>query len=289
MLDACSSEKSASAPTPMSTSSKPSVRTARSSNASSAILVARKTSSVAATSTVWRAPPPVWPSARWCFPSSTKARRRQLACTRIGPPLLFERLWRDTQCGEVLQRAARRSRLRVSGRARRLPYRPPSADGVRLRPRLRAMARRTIASTAPTACSCITSTAPWPGSARNCRRPIRRPHPGRALRQGSRRGAAVRPPAIAVHRSFGRVHGHHLAVFRGRGRRHARRARPLQGLPAAAEPDDRRRHHRPGGPAGLLGDVARQHRRRHHPDPGDRPAAQPLRHRAGSASSPIAA
>jgi hypothetical protein len=27
----------------------------------------------------------------------------QLACTHIGPPLLFERLWRDTQCGEVLR------------------------------------------------------------------------------------------------------------------------------------------------------------------------------------------
>jgi hypothetical protein len=26
----------------------------------------------------------------------------QLACKRIGPPRLFERLWRDTQCGEVL-------------------------------------------------------------------------------------------------------------------------------------------------------------------------------------------
>ena len=26
-----------------------------------------------------------------------------LACKRIGPPLLFERLWRDTECGEVLQ------------------------------------------------------------------------------------------------------------------------------------------------------------------------------------------
>src|SRR3954469_6088878 len=25
-----------------------------------------------------------------------------LACRRIGPPLLFERLWRDTHCGDVL-------------------------------------------------------------------------------------------------------------------------------------------------------------------------------------------
>src|SRR5206468_649868 len=25
-----------------------------------------------------------------------------LACRRIGPPLLFERLWRDTSCGDVL-------------------------------------------------------------------------------------------------------------------------------------------------------------------------------------------
>ena len=26
----------------------------------------------------------------------------QLGCKRIGPPLLFERLWRDTGCGAVL-------------------------------------------------------------------------------------------------------------------------------------------------------------------------------------------
>jgi len=28
--------------------------------------------------------------------------RPDLACHRIGPPLIFERLWRDTQCGAVL-------------------------------------------------------------------------------------------------------------------------------------------------------------------------------------------
>jgi len=33
---------------------------------------------------------------------------------------------------------------------------------------------------------------------------------------------------------------------------------PLQGLPAASEPDDRRRHHRPGWTPGLFRDVARQ-------------------------------
>jgi hypothetical protein len=78
-----------------------------------------------------------------------------LACQRIGPPLLFERLWRDTQCGEVLnelladrgfgfpvERAVfltvlhhREAIRRRQARRRRAP------DGVRLRPRLRALAR----------------------------------------------------------------------------------------------------------------------------------------------------
>jgi hypothetical protein len=85
-----------------------------------------------------------------------------LACQRIGPPLLFERLWRDTGCREVLHEllADRGFEFPVE----RAVFHPASVDGLRLRPRLRAT---TIASTVSTACNSIISTAPWPGSARD--------------------------------------------------------------------------------------------------------------------------
>ena len=43
----------------------------------------------------------------------------------------------------------------------------------------------------------------------------------------------------AVRRTLGRVHGHHLAVFRGRGGATLGERGYLQGFPAAPEPDDR--------------------------------------------------
>ncbi len=67
--------------------------------------------------------------------------------------------------------------------------------------------------------------------------------------------------------------------FEGARRADPRPPRPQQGPSPGPAPDD------PGGPdrwrraAGLLGDVAGQCRRRHHPDPGDRPAAPALRDR----------
>src|SRR3954470_21979588 len=85
----------------------------------------------------------------------------QLACRRIGPPLLFERLWRDTSCGDVLNElligrgfgfAVERAifltvlhRLMISGSDRacahwRDDYRIPGSDQLHLHHLYRAMA-----------------------------------------------------------------------------------------------------------------------------------------------------
>jgi Transposase DDE domain len=85
----------------------------------------------------------------------------ELACHRIGPPLIFERLWRDTQCGAVLaELLAERDfdvpleravfltvlhRLMVSGSDRaceqwRIDYRIAGVEGVHLHHLYRAMA-----------------------------------------------------------------------------------------------------------------------------------------------------
>ena len=109
-----------------------------------------------------------------------------------------------------------------------------------------------------------------------------RPHAVRpALHQGSDRGAAVRPSARSVQPARPGVHGHHQSLLRRRGWPDARPPRLQQGPPAGPPADDPRSAHRWRRAAGLLGDVAGQHGRRHDPHPGDRPAAPALRHRPG--------
>src|SRR3954462_7717905 len=90
--------------------------------------------------------------------------------------------------------------------------------------------------------------------------------------QRPRRGAAVRAPARPVQRTLGRVHGYDLAVVCRRGWGDPGRAGLLERPPPRPDADDRRRGDRCGGPAGLLGDVARQHRppERAHPRPRER-------------------
>jgi hypothetical protein len=153
----------------------------------------------------------------------------QLACRRIGPPLLFERLWRDTGCGAVLHELLRGRgfgfaveravfltvlhRLMVSGSDRaceqwREDYRIEGVEALQLHHLYRAM-------TGPHRTRSMGPALARRGAAG---RGADRPHPGAPLHQRPGRGAAVRPPARPVHRSVGRVHGHHLAVFRGRRR-----------------------------------------------------------------------
>ena len=102
-----------------------------------------------------------------------------------------------------------------------------------------------------------------------------------ALPQGRGGGAAVRASARSAHAARPGVHGHHQPLLRGRRRPDAGPARLQQGSSSGPAADDPRRADRRRWAAGLLGDVAGQHRRRDDADPGDRPAAPALRHRAG--------
>ena len=197
------------------------------------------------------------------------------ACRRIGPALLFERLWQEVGCRAVLtalagQRqfafAAERAvfltvlhRLFVSGSDRaadkwRADYRIDGSEGLQLHHLYRAMA--------------------WLGEPLADQTGAGRLAP--RVPQGSRRGGAVRPPARPVCRTQRRLHGHHQPVLRGPGRRETRPPRPLQRLPARSQPDDRRPGHGSGRPAAVLRAVARQHRRRDHPAAGGRPVARAL-------------
>jgi Resolvase, N terminal domain len=84
------------------------------------------------------------------------------------------------------------------------------------------------------------------------------------------------------------VFRHHQPLLRRRRRPDAGPARLQQGSSSRPAADDPRRAARRRWAAGVLGDVAGQHRRRDDTDPGDRPAAGALRHR-GCAWSPTAA
>jgi hypothetical protein len=169
-----------------------------------------------------RARSPGWRSARWCC--------RWSKAKSLRPALLFGRLWQEVRCRAVLtvlagERqfafAAERAvflnvlhRLFVSGSDRAGENDVP-----------------TTASTAPRACSCIISSAPWRGSA--SRWPIRAgPAPWRraAARIWSRKSCS--PADETCLPSSGGFHGHHQPVLTGTGRRRARPPRPLERLPA---------------------------------------------------------
>ncbi len=169
MLGPWSSVKSASAPIPTSTWSRPSARTAASSSASSAISDARKTSNAVATSTGSSAPPPAWHSGRSSSPPSTRpASPASAACASA-------RRCCSSACGATPS-AARFSMSCSPIATSRFPSNAPSSSPFCTGSWSQApiapasSGATTTASTASVNCSCITSTGPWPGSARNYRR-----------------------------------------------------------------------------------------------------------------------
>ena len=138
-------------------------------------------------------------------------------CQRIGPALLFERLWHEVGCRAVLEElaagrqfefAAERAvfltvlhRLFVSGSDRaaekwRADYRIDGTEALQLHHLYRTMA--------------------WLGE------PLADQSRGQrvdaALPQGSRGRGVVRPSARSVRRAQRRLHGHHQPVLRGPGR-----------------------------------------------------------------------
>ena len=202
------------------------------------------------------------------------------AVRRIGPALVFERLWAETGCRAVIDDVAKERKhgfaleraifLTVLHRLMgggsdlaadrwREDYRIAGAEALELHHLYRAMAW-------------LGEELPEPGAGRaHAVRP--------ALHQGPGRGAAVRPSARSLQPARPGVHGHHQPLLRGRRRADPRPPRPQQGSSPGPPPDD------PGGPdrwrraAGVLRDVAGQCRRCRHADPGDRPLAPTLRDR----------
>src|SRR5689334_16615419 len=158
----------------------------------------------------------------------------RLSTRRIGGPLLFERLWEQTGCRAVIEEllagrgfefAVERAifatvlhRLFVSGSDRACDkwiadYAIPGVDGLALHHLYRAMA--------------------WLGEELDAAEGGQAHATLFAPRcEGSDRGGAVRPPARPVQRALRRVHGHHLAQLRGRGRGGAGAAGSLEGSPA---------------------------------------------------------
>ena len=183
----------------------------------------------------------------------------RLGCKRIGPPLLFERLWRDTHCDAVLQELlADRDfafpveravfltvlhRLMVSGSDRaceqwRDDYRIDGAGDLQLHHLYRAMA--------------------WLGEELPPAGQTNRTLVARCVKDLVEERLFARRRDLFADLSVVFMDTTSL-YFEGEGGAEPRRARPFQGLSATPEPDDRRHHRRSERPAGLLGDVARQH------------------------------
>ena len=63
-------------------------------------------------------------------------------CRRIGAPLLFERLWRDSGCGAVVEELLAGRRFEFAVERRGIPDRAAPPHGVGLGSRLRVLAER---------------------------------------------------------------------------------------------------------------------------------------------------
>ncbi len=206
----------------------------------------------------------------------------KIAVRRIGPALVFERLWEETGCRAVITELADKRkhgfaleravfltvlhRLLASGSDRaadrwREDYAIAGVDGLDLHHLYRAMA--------------------WLGEELPEKEQDGRNAVRAALLEGRGGGAAVRASARPADAARPRVHGHHQPLFRGRRRPDPGPARLQQGSSSGSAADDPCGADRRRREAGLLGNVAGRHRRCDDSDPGDRPAAPALRHRAG--------
>ena len=201
---------------------------------------------------------------------------------RIGAPLLFERLWEETGCRAVIEDllAERRfefpveraifatvlHRIMVSGSDRACEkwmadYAISGVDGLTLHHLYRAMAW--LGEELP---------ADQQGGAT--------PFAPRTVKDLIEEQLFARRRDLFSELSVVFMDTTSLS-FTGAGGETLGRAGLLQGPPPRPDADDRRRGDRRRGPAGLLGDVARQHRRCQRARPGHRSPAQPLRHRSG--------
>ena len=197
---------------------------------------------------------------------------------RIGPALIFQRLWQQTGCQRVIEQLldGRRFEFAVeraifltvlhrlfdpgSDRAAdkwKTDYQIDGCEALQLHHLYRAMA--------------------WlgeelPAGPAEGQDAVRSP-----LHQGPDRGGAVRPPPGPLHRPATGLLRHHLDLLRGRRRPGHRPAGLQQGPSARPLPDGRGGGARRPGAADLLRTVAGQHHRRDDADPGRRSPAESVR------------
>ena len=214
-----------------------------------------------------------------------------VAVRRIGPALLFERLWQETGCHSVITALARGRGHRFSlERAvfftvlHRLMRGGSDLAADRWREDYRIAGSDALVTAPSLSCHGLARRGHCP--------PISRT---RATPFAPRCTKDLIEEQLFAHRRdlFSRLDLVFLDTtslyFEGHGGQIARRARLQQGPSARPASDDPRRGDRRRRTAGVLGDVARQHRRCDHAGAGDRSAAPALRHWPRSASSPIAA
>ena len=155
----------------------------------------------------------------------------------IGPALIFERLWREAGCQEVVRKLLRHPPPSFRCRARGVHDRAAPSHGLGLRPQ-----RASVKA----------GTRPIDGAEaldlqhlyramelRSARRsgnasPIR---PRRETRQGPHRGGAVRSTPRPVHLARPGVLRHHLVVLHRQRWRHPRPVRQEQGPPQRLQAD----------------------------------------------------
>src|SRR5712672_1262494 len=192
-------------------------------------------------------------------------------CQRIGPALLFERLWHEVGCGAVLEElaagrqfafAAERAvfltvlhRLFVSGSDRaaekwRADYRIEGTEALQLHHLYRAMAWLGEPLADQAGASELTP---------RCRKDL------------VEEGLFARRRDLFAELSVVFMDTTSLSF---EGRRGAWSSRPFERLPPGSPSDDRRAGHGSGRQAAVLRAVARQHRRCHHPVAGRRPVAR---------------
>jgi len=88
---------------------------------------------------------------------------------RIGPALIFERLWQQTGCQHVIKQLLKGRRYEFDLETRDLPSPSSIASSIPAATEPPTSGRRTTKSQDVANSSFITSTAPWPGSVRCCR------------------------------------------------------------------------------------------------------------------------
>ena len=206
---------------------------------------------------------------------------------RIGPALIFQRLWQQTGCQRVIEQLldGRRFECDVERAVfltvlHRLfdPGSDRAAD--KWKDRLPDRGVRTAATAPPLPGHGLArrGVAPGPADGQDA---VRTP-----LHQGPDRGGDLRPPAGSLHRSATGLLRHHLDLLRGRGWPGHRPAGLQQGPSARPVPDGRGGGARRPGAADLLRTVAGQHHRRDDADPGRGSPAEAVRgapglHRGG--------